>query len=58
MGLSLLRMIPTFIVYEWIQTETMGEQSGRKPWHPKGAGKIPKGRIFDEKNYTRMVPGY
>ena len=57
MGPSLTQILPKFKIYEWTQVENMGQQTGRKPWNPSGAGVVSVGRIFHEKDLTRSVEG-
>ena len=56
--MSLLKMVPTFKVYEWSQIDTMGDQNGKKPWLPIGTGQIHHGRVLIVNNSVNIVPGY
>ena len=55
MGPALIRMLPQFIIYEGSQIESMGQQTGRKPWNPIGIGKVSRGRVFQEKDVTKRI---
>ena len=55
MGPALIHMLPQFNIYEGSQIESMGQQTGRKPWNPIGIGKVSKGRVFQEKDVTKII---
>ena len=55
LGPALIRILPQFQIHEGSQYESMGQQTGRKPWSPIGTGKVSTGRMFQDKNVTKSI---